>query len=79
MENITTQDELKTHLMATDETFRHLAEQHAEYKKQIEAIEAKPRMTPQDEDEEHRLKKLKLRIKDQMNEMLARHKAGHVA
>ncbi len=79
MENITTQDDLKAHLMATDETFRKLAEQHAEYKKQIEAIESKPRLTPQDEDEEHRLKKLKLRIKDQMNEILARHKAEHVA
>ena len=29
MEN--TQDELKAHLMKTDEEFRHLAEQHAEY------------------------------------------------
>ena len=79
MENITTQDDLKAHLMATDETFRKLAEQHAEYKKQIEAIEGKPHLTPQDEDEEHRLKKLKLRVKDQMNEILARHKAEQVA
>ncbi len=79
MENITTQDDLKAHLMATDENFRKLAEQHAEYKKQIEAIEAKPHVTPQDEDEEHRLKKLKLRVKDQMNEILARYRAEKVA
>jgi uncharacterized protein YdcH (DUF465 family) len=79
MENITTQDDLKAHLMATDETFRQLAEEHADYKKQIQAIEAKPHVTPQDEEEEHRLKKLKLRLKDQMNEILARHKSEHAA
>ncbi len=74
------QDELKAHLMATDETFRHLAEQHAEYKKKIEQIEAKPRLTPEDEIEEHRLKKLKLRLKDQMIEIMARYnKTEHVA
>ncbi len=73
------QDELKAHLIATDEAFRRLAEQHAEYKKQIEAIEAKPHLTEQDEVEEHRLKKLKLHIKDQMTAIMARHRAQHVA
>ena len=73
------QDELKAHLMATDETFRRLAEEHADYEKQIQAIEAKPHLTPQDEIEEHRLKKLKLRLKDQMSEIMARYRAQHVA
>lgn len=73
------QDELKAHLMATDDTFRRLAQEHAQYERQIEAIEAKPRLTDQDELEEHRLKKLKLRIKDQMTEIMARHRAQHVA
>ena len=73
------QDELKAHLMATDETFRRLAEEHADYERQIQAIEAKPHLTEQDELEEHRLKKLKLRLKDQMSEIMARHRAQHVA
>ncbi len=73
------QDELKAHLMATDDTFRHLAEQHAEYKKEIEAIEAKSHLTYEDEVEEHRLKKLKLHLKDQMTEIMARYKTQHVA
>ena len=74
------QDELKAHLMVTDVTFRRLAEQHAEYKKQIEQIEAKPRLTPEDEIEEQRIKKLKLRLKDQMTEIMARYnKTEHVA
>lgn len=74
------QDELKAHLMATDESFRRLAEQHAEYKKQIEQIEAKPRLTPEDEIEEQRIKKLKLRLKDQMTDIMARYnRTEHVA
>jgi uncharacterized protein YdcH (DUF465 family) len=73
------QDDLKAHLMATDEVFRRLAEQHAEYKKKVEAIEAKQRLTDEDEAEEHRLKKLKLRLKDQMTEIMARYKTEHVA
>ena len=77
MEN--TQDELKAHLMQTDEGFRRLAEQHAQYHKQLEALEAKPHLTPQEEMEEHRLKKLKLHLKDQMNALISRYRAQHVA
>ena len=77
MEN--TQDELKAHLMKTDEEFRHLAEQHAQYHTQLEALEAKPHLTPEEELEEHRLKKLKLRLKDQMIGIMNRQRAQHVA
>jgi len=71
--------ELKAHLMATSEEFRQLAAQHAEYERQLDAIEAKPHVTPADEVEEHRIKKLKLRVKDQMNELMARYKGQHVS
>lgn len=77
MEN--TQEELKAHLMKTDEEFRHLAEQHAQYHARLEALEAKPHLTPEEEMEEHRLKKLKLRLKDQMNGIISRNRAQHVA
>ena len=77
MEN--TQDELKAHLMKTDEEFRRLAEQHAQYHKQLEALEAKPHLTPEEEMEEHRLKKLKLRLKDRMNAIIGRNRAQNVA
>ena len=65
--------------MATSEEFRQLVAQHAEYDRLLDAIEAKPHVTPEDEVEEHRIKKLKLSIKDQMNEMMARYKAAQVA
>ena len=72
------QEELKAHLMATNDQFRSLAEQHAQLKKKLETIESKPRLTLADEEEEHQIKKLKLRLKDQMNEMLVQHRAQPV-
>jgi uncharacterized protein len=73
------QDELKAHLMAASEEFRQLVAQHAELKRQVEAIEAKPHVTPEDELEEHRIKKLKLHLKDQINAFMAHHKPEKVA
>jgi len=68
-------EEAKTYLMQTSEEFRTLAGKHAEYSALLNAIEAKSRPTEQDEAEEHRLKKLKLRLKDEMHEMMKRHLA----
>jgi uncharacterized protein YdcH (DUF465 family) len=77
MEN--TLEELKAHLMATSDEFRALVSEHSHLHEQIEALEAKPHLTEADEIEEHRLKKQKLRLKDQMNEVLARYKTQQVA
>jgi uncharacterized protein len=78
MEN-NTQDELKAHLMATSEEFRELAAQHCQLHKQLEELEAKHHLTDQEQMEEVRLKKQKLRLKDQMNSILARSRVQHVA
>ncbi len=78
MEN-NTQDELKAHLMATSEEYRTLASQHAELHKQLEELEAKQHLSDQEQVDEVRLKKQKLRLKDQMNEILARSRAQQVA
>ena len=79
MENHTQEEEFKAHLLATNEQFRKLSEQHAHLKHQIEEIESKPHVTGEDELEEQRLKKLKLHIKDEMNEIIthSRHATVH--
>ena len=73
------QDELKAHLMATSEEFRALASQHAQYHHKLEQLESKHHLTETERVEEVRLKKQKLRLKDQMNAILAQYKAEHVA
>ena len=79
MENHTQDESLKAHLLATDDQFRSLAEQHAQLKKKIEEIESQPHVTGADELEEQRLKKLKLHLKDQMNEIMARYRHASVS
>ncbi|HEY7333764.1 MAG TPA: YdcH family protein [Bryobacteraceae bacterium] len=75
----TSQEELKAHLMATSDEFRSLAERHAQYHRQLEELESRPRLTMEDEAEEQRLKKQKLRLKDQMNQIVSRYKSQQVA
>lgn len=76
MENI--QEQLKAHLMQSDEEFRRLASQHAEFKKKVEALEALPHPSEDEQLEEARLKKLKLQLKDQMTQMMNRYREQHV-
>ena len=52
------QEELKAHLMATNEEFRQLAQQHSEYAHKLDALEALPHPTEEEQLEEVRLKKL---------------------
>jgi uncharacterized protein YdcH (DUF465 family) len=74
-----TSEELKAHLMATNEEYRSLAEKHGQYHRLLEELEAKSHVTLEDEVEEQRLKKQKLRLKDQMNEIIAQYRTQHVA
>lgn len=67
-------EQLKAHLIASDEEFRRLSEQHSEYARLIDNIESHPHLTEQDELEEHRLKKLKLHCKDQMEMIISRYR-----
>jgi uncharacterized protein YdcH (DUF465 family) len=68
-------EELKAHLMETDEEYRRLAAEHAQHKKRVENLESRPYLSEDEKIEEVRLKKLKLRLKDQMTEILNRYRA----
>ena len=64
------QDQLRMHLMDSNEEFRRLATQHADYGRRLEELAARPYLSEQEQLEEVRLKKLKLRLKDEMHTML---------
>jgi uncharacterized protein YdcH (DUF465 family) len=71
-------EEIKAHLMQTNEHFRHLMDQHHEYDRLVEALESKSVLTAEEELEEHRLKKFKLQLKDQMEQIVSEYRLQHV-
>ncbi len=71
--------DLKQHLMATNEEFRKLANQHQSYDQQLQQLAGKVYPNEQDRVEEVRLKKLKLRLKDEMERMIQQYKKESVA
>ena len=73
------QEELKAHLMETNEEFRKLAGQHSEYARKLETLEAQPHLTYEQQMEETRLKKMKLRLKDQMEAIASQYRSQQVA
>ena len=72
-------EELKAHLMATNEDFRKLAQQHSDYARKLDSLESQLHLTDQEQLEETRLKKLKLRLKDQMEAIISQYRAQQVA
>jgi uncharacterized protein YdcH (DUF465 family) len=72
-------EELKARLMATNEEFRLLASQHSELAHKLDELEALPHLTEQEQLEETRLKKLKLRLKDQMEAIVSHNRSPQVA
>ena len=68
-------EEIKAHLMSTNEDFRKLAQQHSDFARKLDALEAQPHLTDQEQMEETRLKKLKLRLKDQMEAIISQYRA----
>ena len=73
------QEEIKAHLMQTNETFRNLMNQHHEYDVLVSRLESKPALSADEEIEEHRLKKLKLRLKDQMEQIVSESRLQHAS
>ncbi len=61
-------------LMDSSEEFRKLRRQHAEYERRLNELNARRFPSQEEQVEEARLKKLKLRTKDQMAAMLANHR-----
>ena len=73
------QEDLKAHLIATNEEYRRLSVEHTEYAGKLDALESLPHLTEEEQLEEVRLKKIKLRLKDQMEAIVAHNRAQQVA
>ena len=56
----------KDQLLASDENFRKLAYEHSQYAQRLDSLAQKRFLSEDEKLEEVRLKKLKLRLKDQM-------------
>ena len=68
-------------LLASHDEFRRLAQEHTQYAQRLDSLTQKRYLTEDEKLEEVRLKKLKLRLKDQMEtiERHYRHPAHQVA
>ena len=67
-----TTSEIREHLMHGDAEFQKLAEEHARYSTQLEELTRTPYHSAEDLLREAELKKLKLRLKDEMERRVAR-------
>ena len=56
-------------LMGSNEEFRRMAQEHAQYSQRLESLSSKRFLSEDEKIEEVRLKKLKLRLKDQMENL----------
>jgi uncharacterized protein YdcH (DUF465 family) len=63
---------IREQLMASDPEYQRLREEHARYSAQLDQLAAKHYLNTQEQMDEVRLKKLKLRVKDQMEKLVQR-------
>lgn len=67
------EQEIRQQLLASDENFARMAREHSGYDTILKDLASRPHLTDAEQVEEHRLKKLKLALKDQMEEIIHRH------
>jgi len=67
-------EELKRQLLQSDDEYRQLATRHHALDEQIHNLSDRTYLTQPEQLEEVRLKKVKLQLKDQMENILRRHR-----
>ncbi len=63
---------VREQLLASNEEFRKLADEHSNYSQRLDSLSSKKYLSEEEKIEEIRLKKLKLRLKDEMETFQAR-------
>lgn len=69
--------QVRDQLIASNEQFRQLAQEHSLYAQKLEALIHKKYLTEDEKLEEVRLKKLKLCLKDQMESLEQKFRTDH--
>lgn len=64
-------------LMATNEQYQTLRKEHIRYASELEQLASKTHLSEQEQLEEIRLKKLKLRVKDEMEKLVHQQAQTH--
>ncbi|HZU23417.1 MAG TPA: DUF465 domain-containing protein [Terriglobales bacterium] len=74
-------EDIRAQLLAGNDEFRRLAQEHTQYAQRLDSLIQKKYLSEDEKLEEVRLKKLKLRLKDEMEriERHARSYTPHVA
>ena len=67
----------KDQLLVSHEEFRRLAQEHMQYAQRLDSLTQKRFLTDDEKLEEVRLKKLKLRLKDQMEHIERQYRQEH--
>ena len=66
--------EVREQLLTSDAEFQRLAQEHSRYEAELEQLSHQPYLSSEDLILEITLKKKKLRVKDEMEKLLARHR-----
>ncbi|HZL67320.1 MAG TPA: DUF465 domain-containing protein [Candidatus Limnocylindrales bacterium] len=69
--------QVRDQLLASNDEFRRLADEHSQYSQRLENLIQKKYLSEDEKLEEVRLKKLKLRLKDQMESLEHKFRTGH--
>jgi len=69
--------QVREQLLQSNDEFRKLAQEHSQYQQRLESLIQKKYLSEDEKLEEVRLKKLKLRLKDQMESLEQKFRADH--
>ena len=69
--------QVRDQLLASNDEFRRLADEHSQYQQRLESLIQKRYLSEDEKIEEVRLKKLKLRLKDQMESLEHQFRTHH--
>ena len=68
--------EIREHLLTSNSELQRLAQEHSQYETQVQQLTKDPYLSVEDINRISALKKMKLRVKDEMEQLIARHAGG---